>query len=221
VSDILDEVEQELRRERAEKVWKRYAPWIIGFVVLVVAGVGGWRYYEWQQSTRAAALGERFEAALDDLDAGKLAEAEAALKAIRADAPPAVRTLARLAEANALANRDAAAGAAAFDAIAADATVDEVARELARVRAGHLLVDSASLADLKTRLEAATASGRAFRHSAREVIALAAYRSGEKTEARRWFDMIVADQEVPAGIRARADLMIALIDAEGRPAARP
>jgi hypothetical protein len=98
----------------------------------------------------------------------------------------------------------------AYDALAADSSLGRPLQDLAAVRAGLLLVDSAPLAELNTRLEPLTTLDRTFRHTARELLALAAWRTGDQAAAKRWFDMITADPETPAGTRARVDVLIAL-----------
>ena len=68
-----------------------------------------------------------------------------------------------------------------------------VFQDLAAVRAGTLLVDTASYADIKQRLEPLTAPDRAFRHSARSMLALAAWRAKDTAAMRKWTDMVLAD----------------------------
>ncbi len=65
-------------------------------------------------------------------------------------------------------------------------------QNVARLRSAFLLVDTADDAEMKKRIEPSPAQGSAFRHSARELLGLAALRSGDYEAAGRWFDMIVA-----------------------------
>ena len=78
-----------------------------------------------------------------------------------------------------------------------------------------LLVDSAPLADMQRRLDPLAEPGRAFRHTARELLALSAWRNHDFTAARRYIDMIANDAETPPGTRARAEVLAALIAADG------
>ena len=47
MSDIFQEVDEEVRRERLMQLWKRYGNFVIAAAVIVVLGVGGWRGYQW------------------------------------------------------------------------------------------------------------------------------------------------------------------------------
>src|SRR5262249_59530111 len=115
---------------------------------LVVGGSGAWRGYEYWGGKRAAAAGAAFEAALTLSEQSKFAEAEAAFSNIAAEAPAGYRVLARLQAAAALGQLKPAEAVRAYDEISADASLATIWQDLAAVRAGMLLVDSASLADM-------------------------------------------------------------------------
>ena len=83
-------------------------------------------------------------------------------------------------------------------------------QDLAAIRSGLILVDTAPLAELSTRLEPLTAADRPFRHSARELLAIGAWRVGDAATAKRWFDLIASDAETPAGTRQRIDVLMTL-----------
>ena len=215
MADIFHEVDEEVRRERLQKLWDRYSIYIIGLAVLIVAAIGAWRGYEYWQAKQAAAAGAAFESALSLSEQGKHAEADAAFAKIAADAPPGYRTLARMRAAAELALTKPADAVKAYDELAADASLGSTLQDLAAVRAGMLMVDSASLADMRRRLDPVAEPGHAFRHNARELLALSAWRNHDFTAARRYIDMIAADGETPLGTRARADVLAALIAADG------
>lgn len=210
MSDLFREVDEDVRRERMMQFWQRYNPLIIGLAVLVVAAVGGWRGYEWYENKKAAESGAAFEQAVLLAEGGKNAEAQAAFAKIAAEGSSGYRVLARFREAAELGRTDSAAAVKIYDALAADSSIGQAQQDLAQVRAGLLLVDTASLADLTQRLEPLTATNRPFRHTARELLALSAWRAGDQAAAKRWFDMIATDAETPAGTRARIDVLMAL-----------
>jgi hypothetical protein len=216
VSDIFREVDEEVRREQLQKLWNRYQNYIIVGAVLIVLGVAGWRGYEWWQTKKAMETGGAFEEAIALSEAGKHDEAENAFAKIAAEGTPGYRNLARLRQAAELAQRDPKAAVAAYDAIAADASVGRVLQDLAALRAGSLLIDQGATAEAVKRLEPLAVADRPFRHSARELLALAAWRSGNAAEAKRWFDMIMTDPQTPPAIRSRVEMLMALLAADGK-----
>jgi len=215
LADIFHEVDEEVRRERLQKLWDRYSIYIIGLAVLIVAAIGGWQANQWWEAKKAAAAGAQFETALSLSDGGKHAEADAAFGKIAAQAPAGYRILARLRAAAEIAQSKPADAVKAYDGLAADASLGSTLQDLAAVRAGMLLVDTASLADMQRRLDRVAEPGHAFRHNARELLALSAWHNHDFTAARRYIDMIAGDGETPPNTRARADVLSALIAADG------
>ncbi len=216
VTDIFQEVDEEVRREQLKKLWERYGSLLIAACVLVVIGVGGWRGYQWWQARQAAQSGAAFEQAVTLAESGKHQEAAAAFAKLSADGTAGYRVLARLREAAELASTDRKAAVAAYDAIAADNRAGQVVGDLAAVRSGLLLVDSAPYSQILKRLEAAAAPDRAFRHSAREILALSAWKTGDMAAARRWTEMIIGDPQTPPGPRSRAEMLSELIAASAK-----
>lgn len=209
MADIFDEVEEDLRRAQFEAVWKKHWPTFAAIAAVVVVLVGGWRLYDYRESVKAAEAGGRYEAALR-LSRTDGAEAEKQFAAMAADSPTGYRILARFRQATELAARDKDGAVRAYDALAADSAVGPVLQDLARVRAALILVDTGSPADIKARMEPLASATGAFRHSARELLMLAALKAGDKTEAERWLKAIQDDAETPQGVRGRAELMSTL-----------
>jgi hypothetical protein len=216
VADIFQEVDEEVRREQLQKLWQRYGNLVIAVCILIVAAVGAWRGYEWWQTKKAGESGAAFENAVTLAEAGKHQEAEAAFAKLAADGTAGYRGLARLREAAELAHTDKTAAVKAYDEIAADKSAGEIMQELAAVRAGFLLVDTTPYGEMRQRLEPLTASDKTFRHSARELLALAAWKSGDVDAARQWTGMIITDPQSPQGIRSRAEVLSELIAAGGK-----
>lgn len=216
VADIFHEVDEEVRREQLKRLWDRYSIYLIALAVLIVAGMAAWRGYEYWVAKKAAAAGAEFEAAIALSEEGKHAEAEAAFAKVAAEAPAGYRVLARMRAAGALAQSKPADAVKAYDEISADASLGPIWQDLAAVRAGLLLVDTAPLADMRRRLDPVAEPTRSFRHTARELLALSAWRNHDFAAARKYLDMIAGDAESPIGVRARADVLSALITADGK-----
>jgi hypothetical protein len=215
VSDIFNEVDEEVRREKLKQLWERHQTLIIGAALLIIVLVGGWRTYEWYEAKKAAEAGAAFQAAMVLGAEGKHSEAEAAFAKVAEGNAAGYRDIARLQAAAETAQRDPKAAVEAYDKLAADARLSQSMRDLAAVRAGLLLVDTASYEDMRKRLEPAATPEGSFRNSARELLALSALRGNNAAEARKWFDLIVADARAPAGLRQRIRMLMALAEDSG------
>lgn len=210
MADIFREVDEEVRREKLQQLWEQHSNLIVALALAVVLAVAGWRGYDWWENKKAAESGQAFEAALTLAESGKQDEARAAFGKLAEEGSSGYRVLARFREAAGLAKTDPGAAAQAYAIIAADSSFGRTMQDLAMVRAGLLMVDTAPLAELTTRLEPLTAADRPFRHTAREILALAAWRAGDKAAAKRWFDLITTDAETPAGTRQRMEVLMTL-----------
>ena len=184
--------------------------------MLVVAVTAGYRGWMWWQERQAAQAGDRFMAALSEIESGDRAKGEAELAAIAAESGAGYSALARLR----LAGEKAAAGdkpaaIAAYDAVAADAA--------GAAAAARSWPDEGGTAGARhgrsRRREGAggrrcNAAGNPWRHAAREVIGTAAYQSGELQAARDVFTEIQQDAETPQDLWMRSGLMVSLIDGQ-------
>ncbi len=213
---IFQEVDDEVRREQLKKLWDRYGIYAIALALLFVAGIGGWRGYEWWLAKKAAEAGVTFEAAATLAEQGKHSEAEAAFAKIAANAPAGYAMLARFREAAELSQRDRKAAVVLYDALAADSAFDPVFRDLAAMRAAYLLADNAPYSEILRRVEPLTAAERPYRYSASELLAFSAWRGNDYAAVRRWSELILSDAQAPASMRARIETLVALVPPSGK-----
>ncbi len=211
MSDFFREIDEEVRRDQIATLWRKYGTLVILAAALVMAGIGGWRFYRDRQFQAAQTVGASFEEASALAKAGKDAEAEAAFGKIAQSDAPGYRLLARFRSASALAKHDVPGGVKAFEALAGDASVGELLQGLARIRAAMLLIDTASYQDISGRIEELTVPGGAWRNSARELLGLASLRAGDFEKAGRWFDQMIVDPGVAPSQRQRAEVMLELV----------
>jgi hypothetical protein len=221
MSDIFREVDEDLRREQFKRLWDRFGAYVIAVAVLIVVAVGGYKAWEWWETSRAAATGDRFLAALTLSEEGKHDEAIAALDALAADGSGDYPVLAIFRSAGEKAAAGDNPGAvAAYDAISGRSGLPPLVGDLARIRAALILADSQTPQELTARIGDLAQTGNPWRHAAREILGLAAFRTNDLTTARQYFDEIVGDQDSGQGVRSRAQLMLGLIQSrEGPPAA--
>ncbi len=138
MTDIFQEVDEEVRRDKAAEFWKKYQNLIIGAAVLIVLASAGFRYWQYEKEKAEQAAGDQFQAAIAAYEAGKPDEAFGGLGKLAQSAPGGYRVLAQMTEAGAKAAKDPQGSIAAYDAIAGDASIDPLFRDAARFRAATL-----------------------------------------------------------------------------------
>lgn len=214
---FIREVNEELRSDQMKTVWKRFGKVIIGLAVLIVVGTAADRAYNYWNTEKASEAGDRFLAALQLASENKAAEAKTALEALEKEGHGAYPVLARLRAATLAAEGGDVDGAmAGFAAIAADTTVAEPVRNVARLRAAFLMVDTQPYDKVAAEVEPLAVAGNAMRHSAREALGLSAYRNGDFKRAREWFQQIVDDAEAPRNVGSRAQMLLDVMNAAGK-----
>ena len=173
MDEFIREVDEEYRRERILAIWRRYSGLIVAVAILVIAGVGGWRYWQHTQQQQAQAAALRFDDAIRLSRDGKEDEAEKSFAAISKDAPGGYRLLARFRLAAEQGKANPEEGAKAYDALANDASVDGTMQDLARLRAAMIRMDLADPGNASRDLERLAAPTNPWRHTARELLGLA------------------------------------------------
>lgn len=199
------EVDENLRRERMETFAKTYGKWLAVGVVVFLATVGGYLYWQNKQQEQSALRSEELTAIYDKIGAGKTDEAKADLKPLENASQGIVRALAMFTEAAiALDAGDRATGLAKFQAINADSGVPQAYRDLALIRATSLEYDKLKPEDVVSRLEPLAKPDSPWFGTAGELTAMAYLKQGQTDKAGRLFTEIAANETVPATIRSRA-----------------
>ncbi|WP_420859357.1 hypothetical protein [Marivivens marinus] len=203
---FIDEVTEEVRRDQLFAYFKKYG-WIAA--VLVVGLVGGAAWTEYQRATSAAAAQAKGDAIYAALSANESADRVAAL----ADLPSGVATAFLLAAEQQNAG-DAAASAETLRALANDAEVAPIYRDIAGFKAVLAEVGTTAPADRITALEPLARPGAPLSLLAQEQIALARIEMGEVDAALADLRAIREDAGATRGLRDRAGGLIVALGGE-------
>ncbi|MFQ5954930.1 MAG: tetratricopeptide repeat protein [Kiloniellales bacterium] len=212
MADLFREIEEDLRRERAERLWKKYGGYVIGAALGIVLTTSGYVGFKEYTSRQRLADGERYAAALVELRPGAEASAAEALAMVAREVGSGYAMLARLREAALRAEAGERGGAIAiYDAIAADDGVEPLFRDPALLLSVMHQMDAAGPDALIERLAPLTADDNPWRHSALEASGVLAFRSGAHGRAREIFTRLADDATTPRALRARAAEMLAIL----------
>ena len=207
MSDIFREVEEDVRRERFEKLWKAYGNYAIAALVLLFAGIAGWQVWERHDAQERAKVSDAFMAA--QRITNPQAQASAMLDLART-APKGYASLARLAEAGAMfASGQQGNAIALYKEIAAND--NGPVGSAARLRAAWGLAETASRKDLADLLVPLNQTGNAWRENAQEILAYADYRAMDTKSALAKYTALSVNAEAPDALRARAKAMAAFL----------
>jgi hypothetical protein len=199
------EVDENLRRDQMRDIAKSYGKWIIVAVILFLAAVGGYLFWQDRQQKQAAEQGEALSAALDKAGAGNVKAAQTELAPLSESSNDVVRASAELARAAlALRQNDRKTAIDIYHRLAADSGLPQPYRDLATVRGTMTEYDGLKPDEVIARLSPLAEQGKPFFGSAGEMVALSMLAKGDKNGAGQLFARIAADKQVPQTIRSRA-----------------
>jgi len=213
VPDIFDEVDEDLRADRARQAFRRYGGVVLLAAVLVVAGAAGWQLWQTHTAKENARVAQLFLTALDGAggppgDGRKTAAAD--LAAVAREGNAGYRVLAGLRAAALAADTGDAAGAEAlWTRVAADSSADRLLRDAAVLQSVLHQLDAGDPAVLAARLGPLAAPDNPWHGLAGEAQALLDLRQGHTDAAREALKRLGQDVTVPEGVRGRANGLLA------------
>ena len=216
------EVDDELRKEQLTNVWKRYGIAIAAAVLLFLAGLAGFLWWQHRQAEQAGARGEALVAAFEDVQAGRTKAALPKLDRLAAEDAPGTQAAALLTKADAaIQDNNLPAAIAAFKSVAENGNFAEPYRNLALIRQTTLEFDRLQPAEVIRRLEPLAVAGGPWFGSAGELVAIAHLKGGQTGRAAPIFAALAKDEKLPSSIRSRAVQMAcslgidAVVEADG------
>jgi hypothetical protein len=219
---LLREVEEELRRDRMQKLWDRYNAVILGTAALVVLAVGGYKLLENRRISAAEAAGAEFAAAENFSGDKKKDQAEKAFAAIADTGPAGYSSLAKFHIAGAQVKDGKTAEAiATYESLARQPGADDLLKSFAQLQAASLRLSDADYAEIQNRLTPLAQDDAPFSKSARELLGIAAYRAKKYDEARKYLEPLLIDPNATDAIQDRVKVVMADIAAAEVAAAQP
>lgn len=198
MTDVFDEISDDLRREKLNQFWKENGSWIIGGAIGAVLLTGAltlWRQWEYQHNASATTELTRL------VTAGDLQKLEGF--ATTGDKNHAMMARFLAADAH-LQKNEKDKAIALYSEIAGTYGLDKTWRDLARVRSISLRLDKDPPEALEKELSDLTGDNNVWRYTAREMEALLAARQGKMQHAADLMARITADPQAPEDMRQRA-----------------
>ncbi len=213
---FIDEVTEEVRRDRLFLLFKRYG-WIAVLAILLIVGGAAFNEYRKSQEIAAAqALGDSILAALEQNDSTNRAKE---LSKITAETPGGAAVVQFLLSAAQTESDQIPAAVAGLEQVALNGELPEIYRQIASFKALTLQADTMPAADRRIGFEALAAPGAALRLLAEEQLALIDISQGNADAAIARLQAILQDAEVNRDLQQRASQVIVALG--GTPQALP
>lgn len=208
---FIDEVTEEVRRDRLFQMLRRYG-WI--GAVVVVAIVGGTALREINRAkveTASQKLGDSLIAAVDAESAEARASALAAVETETLDR----QMVLDMARAGALVEAgDTGAAITVLQSIGANGDLPVIYRHIATFKSLILQSDALAIEERRLQFDALAAPGAPLRHLAQEQLALLDIEGGDSAAAIERLQALVADATTRVEMRDRANQLIVALGGE-------
>lgn len=209
------EVDEALRQDQMEGFFKRYGFHVVAAVVLGLAGLGGFLWWEHSQKEAAGERSEQYLVALDQLNAGNVQGAYDKLAPVVEAEGTASAAAAQLLRAGlSIELKKPEEAAKLYTQVADDSDVPQPFRDLAAVRLVALRFDTMKPQDVIDRLKPLAVPGNAWFGVAGELVGMAYLEQGKNDLAGPLFASIARDKEVPDTLRGRARQLAGLLGAD-------
>ena len=209
MSDIFDEVEENVKAEKLNKLWDKAWPFALGGSIAIVAMVGANSYFADQAKKEIETNGRAFEMGLKALEAQDLENARARFgDLLEKDTGFAALAAQHLAQAELEMAGDTEAAARALEGAAQG---EGALADLAKLKAAYFLADTKSLAEVESALGDLTGNSGSFGALARELIAAKAFEEGDIERARSEYQALTLRLSIPEGVRSRANEALAVL----------
>jgi hypothetical protein len=212
LTDLFEEVEEQLRSDRYRSLALKALPWVLGVAAAVLIAFfawWGWKHFEQQAVDKAS---EQYAAALEALEQGREPQAVTLFTEASKSRAKGYKSLALMQLGGIELSKNRVPQAVKDFDEAAAAAPSEVIGDAARLKSAFALLDTAPRKDLETRLNPLLEDGRPYRVQAREALAFVKLMANDVAGARSDFTIISGMLDAPEGARARAKAAIGLID---------
>ncbi|HEU0097901.1 MAG TPA: tetratricopeptide repeat protein [Allosphingosinicella sp.] len=202
------EVDEELRRDQMKTYWERFGKLVIAGVVLLLALIGGYIWWQNQKEVKAAERSGTLVEALDDVAAGRKAAATAKLDGLVKSGSAGHRAAALLTKADlAIEANDLKGAAALYGQVAADSDLAQPYRDLALIKRTAVELDTLPPQTVIDRLKGLAVAGNPWFGSAGEMVALSYLKLNKPNQAAAVFAAMAKDKKLPDTLRSRATQM--------------
>jgi hypothetical protein len=198
MSDLLEEIKEDIREEQLAKFWKSYGSWVIGGVVTVLAGTAigiGWQ--NWKAS-KLDEYSQKFNVALS-VERTDQEQAEKVFEELsKTSTGYAVLSKYRLAS-QAFRKGDVAKASEHLNAVEAMSFADDVYRDLAKLMRINMNVSADNKDEMLKQLERLTGEKNPLRPLALELKGILLMEKGDKALAHATFtNLLTTEMVAPA-----------------------
>lgn len=208
MADIFDEIDEELKKDRAQLLWARYGKYVIGACAAVILAVGGHQGYGIYSANQIEKAADLYHSSL------KADDVISSLNNNVDELTGGYKMLARfqIAAAEARAG-DHAAAQASYIALSEDKNIDPLYQQFAQLLSVMNAPADSSAQSLQDRLAPLIGAAGTWQGLALEQSAGLDLQTGKVDAAKAKLEQIIKLTEIPQSLRQRAQRILDILNA--------
>jgi hypothetical protein len=204
VADLFQEIDEELRQDKASKLWSMYGKYIITVVIIVIGSVAGYRFWQHDQIAKGEKASVIYESAMALGSSGDMQGAIKLLSDPEVSETLGYLTLAKMQKANfALKIKDIEGAMLTFQTIKNDDAISSAIRELAHFNYISAGLKAQAGPEEIVELDTLIQGNNPWRFMAKELRVSRALDNGNVTLATTLLSELVDDENTPSRLRGR------------------
>ena len=205
MADLFQEIDDELRQDKASRLWKLYGKYVIVVAIIIITSVGGYKFWQQKQLDDGEKASIAYEAALARSASGDFKGAIDQLNEKALGITPGYAALSQMQKANlAMKIKDFEAALITYKDIAENEDYPQSIKEWASFRHAAVRVEKQIDSNASVDLDKLIATDSPWRFLAKEIKAIRETEIGNNSEAKAIFSELADDENAPERLRIRA-----------------
>ena len=205
MADLFQEIDDELRQDKASRLWRVYGKYVVAVAIVIIISVGGYKFWQQKQLDDGEKASIAYEAALARSASGDFKGAIDQLNEKELGITTGYAALSQMQKANlALKIKDFEAALITYKDIAENEDYPQSIKEWASFRHAAVRVEKQIDSNASADLDKLIATDSPWRFLAKEIKAIRETEIGNNSDAKAIFSELADDENAPERLRVRA-----------------
>ena len=206
MSDILRQVDEDLRKDRLLKVWRSYRIYIVGSILIILISLSGYQYYLSSTQSKNEAIVEQYINSINSTDVNTSIEQ---LLELNESDNSFIKGLAKLKRAELyFATEDKGQAIKLLESISIDESLDQIIRDMALYKYLMIQLDTLDKDLYFEIIDSQDLNSSKFKYLFKELKALKYLIEGDRINSLEIFESIISDENSPINLKTRSEKFI-------------
>ena len=204
MADLFQEIDDELRQDKASRLWRVYGKYVVAVAIVIIISVGGYKFWQQKQLDDGEKASIAYETALARSASGDYKGAIDQLNEEEIGTVAGYAALSQMQKANLAMKINDFEALITLKEIAEHDNYPQSVKEWASFRYAAVRVEKQIDSNASADLDSLIATDSPWRFLAKEIKAIKEIETGNKSGAKAIFSELADDENAPERLRLRA-----------------